>query len=491
MKLKVLSFAVAVALSGHASAFNATGAPNGSGADYRVNISGATATTGTMFEVVSNNLCDAASTISVYEDGSRNWAVACTVRAAFGGDDVLFRKADLGSGFGVTQVDESIPVALRDMTACTAAGTTRTVGSVTVSEYTCSSATVTDVPDIGISDLEPALFTGTLRAGGVDFKNITNMVVRPLSGLSFGVVVTTDLRDALQAAQGLTVGSDDEANMPSLTSIELRSLFTGAIRKWTDVGVNNGGTFQDLFAVATAAGGIFVPTDDTVHICRRRAGSGTHAQIASLILGTNCADNTRVMAQATLLPFLEPQVSATQGSSDMGRCMDNIGTGGSTAYTGDNTYSGKRVWGIGYQSTEKNATLSEAYRFVKIDGYAPTLQNVHAGDYYDFAQSTLQRRGDSTFNPSITTFGADADVISMFDEIATVLGQASQLVPLNAASQFQHPWGQGGWLANPEVAGNIADDILDLSNPVNTVVHAGNNSCQAPVHDLGNKMLVD
>lgn len=496
MKLKVLSFAVVVALSGHASAFNATGAPNGSGADYRVNISGATATTGTMFEVVTNNLCDPASTISVYEDGSKNWSVACTVLPAFGSDDVLFRKADLGSGFGVTQVDESIPVAVRDMTACTADGTTRTVGSVTVSEYSCTGATVTDVPDIGISDLEPSLFTGTLKAGGVDFKDVTNMIVKPLSGLAFGVVVTTDLRNALQAAQktptnNMVVGSDLEKDMPSLSSTQLRSIFTGKVKKWTSLGINDNGTFKDLFAVAAADGTVFVPTDDTVHICRRRAGSGTHAQIASLILGTNCADNTAPMVEATSLSFLEPQVSATQGSSDMGKCLDNIGTGGSTTYTGDNPYSGNRVWGIGYQSTEKNASLSEAYRFVKIDGYAPTLENVHAGRYYDFAQSTLQRRGDNTFNSTITTFGADSDVIAMFDEIANVLGQASQLVSINAGSKFQHDWGQGGWLANPEVAGNTADAILDLSNPVNAVVHSQNNSCQAPLHLSGNKLLVD
>ena len=175
----------------------------------------------------------------------------------------------------------------------------------------------------------------------------------------------------------------------------------------------------------------------------------------------------------------------------MGKCMDNIGTGGSTSYTGDNLYSGKRVWGIGYQSTEKNATLSEAYRFVKIDGYAPTLENVHSGNYYDFVQSTLQRRGDNTFNSSITTFGADSDVVAMFNEIADVLGQASQLVSINAGAKFQHPWGQGGWLANPETTGNAADDILSLSNPVNAVVHSQNNSCQAPLHVLGNKLLVD
>jgi ABC-type phosphate transport system substrate-binding protein len=502
---KTLAAAITLAVSGNVMAFAPTDTP-----DYNVNFSGATASTSTLKEVVVTQLCDNSSSIDVYElnGSSKNWGVGCVTDTAVTSTaaKVLFRKADLGSGYGVAYVDEQIGVDLIDLSTCGASGTPDTIGgqAVTVWQCTAKETGETSIPDIGTSDVEPKMFVGSLAAGGVDYKNVSNMVVKPLSGLAFGVVVTDDLRNALQAAQGLTVGAEDEANMPSLTSAAIRTLFAGKVKTWNDL---VDGSNVSLVTIAsnyeTAHPGSidFVPGtvsgDDTVHICRRTQGSGTHAQIASLIMRTNCGGQVDV-ANYTALSFLKPQVSQGQGSGDMTDCLDNIGDGNSTSYDGDNLFLGKNRWGIGYQSVEKNASLSAAYRFIKIDGYAPTLENIHAGRYYDFVESTMQRRGGTgSYNSTITGSALgdmSADVTAMFDEIAVQLGQAVNLVSINAGSKFAHQWAvtnPTGWLASPNVSGNTPDPVLSIGNPVNAFAHQGENTCQPPIQGNTVKVRLD
>jgi ABC-type phosphate transport system substrate-binding protein len=332
-------------------------------------------------------------------------------------------------------------------------------------------------------------------------------------------VVTDDLRDALQAAQGLSVGDDSEDAMPSLSSQAIRTLFAGKVETWSQVIDSSGDSLVDIATTHNSTRVVtdpdyidFVPTagddDETVHICRRRQGSGTHAQIAALIMRTNCSGGVDIPEYTAPLNFIKPQVSAAQGSGDMTDCLDNIGDGHSTAYDGDNVYTGKTRWGVGYQSVEKNASLSAAYRFIKIDGSAPTLDNIHAGKYYDFAESTLQRRGGNGDYNSTITSGAlgdmSADVTAMFDEIAVSLAQHDSLVSINAGSKFAHPWTtpttQGGWLANPNVSGNTPDKVLDLygdgtpanpGNPTNAYAHEGANTCQPAIQASTINVVVD
>lgn len=499
MKLKALSLSIAVAVSAPAFAFN----PNVTTPDYNINLSGATASTKTTRQITVENICDSTASIDVFDDATgEHWAVACKTKAAYGGQNVLFRKYDGGSGTGAYSVDEMIPVPLRDMSACASASSgTATVGTTTVNAWSCGTNLINDVPDIGFSDVEPGLFKGDLKESQ-DFKNVSNMTVRGLSGLVFGVNVTTDLRNALQAAQGLSVGAEDEANMPSLSTNLVRSLFTGKVKSWDQVGVDDGaGNFVDLVTLASN-NSLPTPASNTVFICRRAAGSGTLAQIAVHFLGTNCSTGTGVaparMVDGTspFLPFLQPQVSEPTSSGKMDTCLNNLGSGGTASYgvtPGVVEFtSGAVNWGVGFQSTEKNADLSKAYRFVKIDGFAPTLKNVHAGKYFDFAESSIQVRGgaNSSWNSTVPS-GQYANAFKIFNAYADTLAQNSFLIDLNADGKFAHSWGQGGWLANPEAPGNVPDAILDLANPVNTMSHVGANHCQGALLKEGAKILVD
>ncbi|CAN0510849.1 unnamed protein product, partial [Phaeothamnion confervicola] len=63
--------------------------------------------------------------------------------------------------------------------------------------------------------------------------------VLPINSALHGVAATRGLRDLLQAQQGLTVGSETEANVPNLNSSVIAAIYQGRITDWTQL-VHNG-----------------------------------------------------------------------------------------------------------------------------------------------------------------------------------------------------------------------------------------------------------
>ncbi|WP_442975195.1 hypothetical protein, partial [Salmonella enterica] len=97
--------------------------------------------------------------------------------------------------------------------SCTGSNATTTTPTfnTTLGSYTnvaCGNAssalTTLATTYIGVSDVEPAFFSNSTA-------NVTSV---PSYALIFGVPVSKNLRDAMQTQQGLTAGSDTEANMP-------------------------------------------------------------------------------------------------------------------------------------------------------------------------------------------------------------------------------------------------------------------------------------
>lgn len=506
MKIKVLAASVALAFAGNAAAIEVH---TGTSVDFVVNIGGATASTKTIRDVIRNNIC--ASDVDTYNK-DKHWVVACVVDSKYNvgavTPKVLFRKADDGSSTGVIDLDKSLPLPMTiPDNSCTSSGTDEwDCTSTRVTVAATNAQNVNTIPDIGTSDVEPALFVGSLAGSKGDFTNQSGLSVSPLAGLNFGVVVTTSLRNTLQNMQFTNNATwtiderESEEFMPSLSSAALRSLFSGRVGSWINVQDGNGNTpfsFADISDL---------PSSATVHICRREPGSGTHATTAANILGTNCAAG----ATAPMVSLLgggsttsAPTVTETNGSGDMTDCMNaaQTGTAVPSDYEGSAVPTGKR-WAIGYQSVEKGAVTviggvakssentandAEGFRFIKIDGYAPTLENMHRGNYYNFSQSTIQIRGGAdgapVWNDSIVTFGAESQAALMYNDIANLLGDATNLVAINAGAKFDHSWKnvQGGWLGDPNNPNNTPDLVLLGTNPVNTYARTGGNTCQNPV----------
>lgn len=495
MKFKLLAAAVALGCVGTANAVD-------------VVISGATASGDIQRNKIISDLCGGTAINYRVPADNDFWAVGCTPvkPASATGAPHVFYKAGLGSGFGVSPVDTGTALEVVDISTCSLNDDTATP---TVTEYDCAlpSTNFTLVPEIGFSDVEPAAFRGDLApptsAGGA--YDGDGLVSEPVFGLVFGIIISENFRDTLQNAQGLTVGSELEVDMPSLSAQHIRSLKSGRINLWSQVDVDENGIQgingyrNDLPGVGIGlAGGAAndivtynvgdAVTDGRVHICRRAPGSGTLAQYAMQFHRTNCAAGTVGVAVANnYLPTSVTirMVSQPQGSSDMGKCVaDTAGptllaaalkpgsaTPESYSVPSGQTFNvpARTTYSIGHQSLEKNDQLSRAYRFVKVDGEAPTCANVHAGKYWDFAESTLNRQ--------IT---APSNIVDIFNELVASFADDGEI-----ACDFDHvSFGKSGLMGIPSATqkplATWVDSLTPADNSVNAFTHLGN-TCQPPI----------
>jgi hypothetical protein len=337
--------------------------------------------------------------------------------------------------------------------------------------HDCPSTRVTQAPDGGISDVEPKVFVGQLATGfglsvpGIspdrpqnDFVDVGNLIVKSGPGIVFGVAVTRDFYDELtndQQAAGLLPGCvaaptraqrDALPCMPSLPAPLISSVFVGDISSWATVAPYGLPLSPPAF--------VSVPNPNRgadgnkVNICRRTAGSGTNAQFSIDYLGTNCINGSpaqRTFANNVPQAVSAPQVYENEGSSQLDLCLNALqnGTGYNGGFTnGLTTYpaaptplnggtssvvpNGRTAYGIAYNSLERNVALTNGYRFVKVDGVPPTLEEAFKGNYRDIYYLSYQNRvvpGTTTPEPrlgAIRTVAADATELLVHAEFFAV-----------------------------------------------------------------------
>jgi ABC-type phosphate transport system substrate-binding protein len=307
--------------------------------------------------------------------------------------------------------------------------------------YVCNPANLVDkVVDAGVSDVEPAMFTGPNLipigpaygtvvgdAGTVALTGgqLSKLKVSPMSAVTFGVVVTKDLRDALQRAQGKAL-TDNVADMPSLTSTQVRSLLSGAISDWSqftvfDSASSSWKTLDQMTPSTLATTG--------VNVCRRDSGSGTQAQANAHFLRAPCgnglapvADNSGSSRHIAYLPagaaagqtsvdafdsaVLDsgpgvPTVHETAASGDLTACLRDLENGRASVAPG-------KAWGIGIQGI---TTADPAFRFVAIDGVTPTLNNVASGKYFNWAVNSIQYLQSADAGAATTALAGNKKII--------------------------------------------------------------------------------
>ncbi|HEB55361.1 MAG TPA: hypothetical protein ENI98_03450 [Gammaproteobacteria bacterium] len=513
MKIKQIATAVsAVLLSGSAFALSPTTVP-----DIEVFMSGATAQDkgiAALFE----NICitDASGTpidLDVFEDdsakpGKAHTAYFCTVdnSKVVGGfadglnKKVLFHKRSKGgSAQGVNPVIDEVAINAMNINNgnCVAPVGTEKFWRCDITEFAADGVTRTGnlnlvVSDAGVSDVNPEMFVGANTPAGnnpVDASAVgSKMVVKAAAAVVFGVPVTTGLRDALQEAQfpGNTVCTtytkdstgallpalqqprESQDCMPSLSRNQVASLISGKIKNWSAFKVVSGSVSTALTAVAST-----VPTSTKVTYCRRVNGSGTQAQQNAKFLNYPCTGGALPPAAAPGSPFFGPVVAENEGSGDESLCLDDFNNGSNASTKNPGLIT---AWALGTQSTEKNASLKFGYRFVKIDGVAPTLENAANGKYLDWVEQTFQWRVPAFNGPS-----GDKLVV-----VETIASQASR--PTTIATvlnpKFVHTWGQAGYLAVSTNFAPSATGILDLTAPVIPYTHAPKgklDDCVVPV----------
>lgn len=444
--MKFKSLTAALALSAVALQANALD-PAGP-FDLEFTVSGATAAD-KQFANYITQICDAATLDTFNNPADTASAFTCTVRngsvAGISGDrDVLIRKESGGSSTGVEPVTNATTVVGLNLSTCS---------ETTANQWTCSDTTINVNAQVGISDVEPELFA--IPANGNKNVNLSApLSVFPVNAQTFGIVATPDLRDALQAAQGLTVGSDDVSQMPSLSSTIIANLFAGNISSWSQL--------------QTATGAAIAVNSNDVEVCVRTPGSGTQAQFNAFYMKDACAyrgagdfgfqglatstDGNGIsndIVRPELFPGFPapaPYTHQNNGSSDMGRCLTNLAAAGRTA--------------LGIQSLEKvdeGRTNRNNFRYLAIDGVTPTLENVAAGLYHNWATLSIQWRND------VVT----GDLLDLANQLVQTAQEVSAVRTFNLSLQDDDPS-----TTNDDRAGNRADgfrnpEILDGGVPAN------------------------
>jgi len=457
------------------------------------------------------NLCDA-GTLDVFKDankagseGKDHSAYFCTLNStnvpglkvngtAVSSANVLLHKRSAGgSAQGVNPLIDATPIAAMSINNgnCTAQG-----GNVWFCNATGANL-VNVVSDAGISDVEPTMFTGPNKpsnATAVDpAAAAAALTVLPAAALVFGVPVSDNLYVALQKAQGLLDApvncaplNNTDACMPSLTKEQVATLISGQIKKWSEFKVN-GTALTSLTAGLTYDSGDGVtrnvtPTDTKVHYCKRVDGSGTGAQQYAKFLNNPCSS-------AGLNPdwggsaLAGPVKHEVSGSGDMELCLEDFADGENNAktftsgnpdtFTTANNSGLAKGWAIGMQSLENNTTHAKHYRFIKVDGAAPTLENAFNGKYLDWVEQTYQYRK-----------AISQDKIIIIEKIAN---EAGSPVIIDSLLTFTFDFGDSGYLAigkNFGYRSTLADTITALGGPVMPYSHAVKgslNNCQTPV----------
>ncbi|MGA7823463.1 MAG: hypothetical protein WCA14_04665, partial [Steroidobacteraceae bacterium] len=235
---------------------------------------------------------------------------------------------------------------------------------------------------------------------------------------------------------------------------------------------------------AGASPGAYRPdgkTGSTIYICRRIAASGTQAAYEVHYLRARCEANAPAFIRPDdgsnlvsggdvnrLVRIAQPagRVFAGLGTGDVRQCLD--------------AHSQFNRWAIGIFSTESVGNNgNRKFRFIKVDGAAPTLLNAYLGRWPHVTEQSMQWR--RSFDPELDRTN-EGRVLRF---VASNLGAPRVLAALN--SGFVHPWGQGGYLAPatsgfPPPSPPVTAEALRL-NPVGSVTRSLErlNDCGEPL----------
>ncbi|HEY4340739.1 MAG TPA: substrate-binding domain-containing protein [Steroidobacteraceae bacterium] len=302
--------------------------------------------------------------------------------------------------------------------------------------YTCSQAEISVVPNAGISDEDPTSFigTGSVSAADASALNAKNGVQVP-----FGVIVSTAMRNALQTAEGLASGSETLANVPSMTSTQLRAIFAGGITSWDDVFVLNAAS-GNMVAVDPGQTGSFV------HVCRRGDTSGTMFATNINFFQKGCSKGTTGGVAAADAPPTQlngETWTGGTGANDLGLVQLGMaffagsGTGdvkncvsaGLDTPPADPAGVDTVNFRIGFVSMDQAPTLASTWRYVAIDGVAPTIWNIQRGSY--------QWLTEDTFNSTAASLARNGSTLAsgIFTTVAANFADLNALAGLNAATQ--------------------------------------------------------
>ncbi|NDY93192.1 hypothetical protein [Ideonella livida] len=363
--------------------------------------------------------------------GSNHRAYSCELNKKVGnwaaGTKVLFVKRDQGgSTQGVVPVASG---AAQDFMAvdgtCTATGKPSPATDILNAGFACNNV-FSRLADAGVSDVEPALLNKpvNLLAPAVAVAT-TSLDVGTINQTVMAVAVNKKAYRALQEAQGL-IGAgaaldDDPAKQPSLPRTFVSAAFSGKL---------SGGTADRRGWNVVIPASVDADVENKqVNVCRRNVGSGTQASFNAEFLNNDCsnvAGNKLAVLGQTTGTTNSTVVAPTTTAAALGTQWWNLGSGsgnvetclGSTVENAAGTAYAIGVLSRENTPTPTGTTTDKGYRFVKLDGIAPTRDNAKVGAYGFVYAATMQ------WNKTTLT---DTAVKSFLSQMRSNAGRAASL----------------------------------------------------------------
>lgn len=454
---------------------------------------------------------------------------------ALAGKKILLEKRIYGAaGYGVVPVIGATPIEHLNIigTGLTAATPLETTGTPNVYSVGITDATTAKkylkkvASDAGFLGVDPNILlkpktenypvpVNELITGKPDSKwsstltsvpttGATAFTVVPTGGLVYGIGVTLDLYKVLQAAQkraGIlpittVVGSYAESDLPKINRNVVASLLAGKIQNWEQFKIidkTDGNKAKSLLdaSILTDAG-VSAPTTETVAgitkpvtpvaVGRRNNGAAVGAAAYAKFLNYPATANSITPAKATdstAESAILPIVKSPTGTGDTGNLLKDWQKG--TNITGYNNVADgsgyAKRWGIAVNSADQNSSVKadgtggDDWRYIKIDGYAPTLENVAAGVYPFWAEGAVLYP-----TTKATDKNWEAKKV-LLKALADNLGSPTVAKSVNTTQA----WGATGVFATTaDTRGFVASVPFDPAYPVIPFSHIGSD---ALVHD--------
>ena len=302
-------------------------------------------------------------------------------------------------------------------------------------------------------------------------------------GYVYGIEVTEDFYRVLQAAQKIAgslpsdtpIGHYTAATMPSLSRNFLASIFAGKVSHWEQIKVVNKLTGEavpltDPSILSTA--GVTAPPLNTdgitpVGVGRRNKGATSGAVAYARLLGYPSTPRSHPPAANTSNDNIDaPIVKSPTSLTATNNLLIDWQTG--TNVSGLNPTNTK-VWGIAISGGDRDpgttaeGTGGKPWRYIKIDGAAPTLENVAAGTYPFWAEGTVLYRTENTADP---LWSSKTTLLKAF---ADDMGSPSLAKQVNTTLTF----GVSGMFATTKDPRGFHVSVpFDPNNPVVALSHA-------------------
>lgn len=363
------------------------------------------------------------------------WQCSALTTAIGSNTSLTLRKSSGDSGEGLTSATGFYPVnfistanaqAVAGFTCGTASNTVAETGLSALNQQTCTyssstgSAFITATNGLaGIADVEPSILNNAINAVVPD-TGPSVIAVENIAAAVWGVPVTKTLRDKLQGVQGLTVGNDTEDQMPSLSHTALYSVFANTLAS-ADSLTNA----ADVGITTLAFGGSPASTNgNRIYFLRRPASSGTMASFKAMFGNKPCAGTTSWAGDSITAPTACPTLTTTtpaanrqvllfQSTGNLVSCLTSLET--------------NVRYAIGIASSSNNPIPTgqpdKGFRYIKVDGYAPTLINAATGRYPYFTEAT--------FMTPLGALAPSGDAVTLLNNIKVGLRTPSVIAKVN------------------------------------------------------------